>query len=210
MRIGGWIVAGWAVTAWAMLISGGSIGLFAAACVLVQAVIEARTLARHVALLAGTIVFVGAASGAAYFLGSPPAIIAAAAARLIAVVLVAPLAGEHASSFWLCRILQKAHLPRHFMLAMISSFSVFPVLIENLTTLIYHHRRLRGSRRVGLAALTATMVMTLDRVQDMEIADNSFDIRALLARAPGLPIAPRELIYAAQLVIMAIGAAKVV
>jgi len=202
MRIGGWIAATWAVAAWSFLIAAGTPGRVAATCVLVQGVIQFRTVARYASLALATVLFVAATTTIIFFLGSSIADVLDAAARLLAIMFVVPLVSEYAGGFWLCRVLVRLQLPRPVTLAAFSSLSVSPMLLENVTTLRYHHTRLQRRRRLGMNSLAATLVMALDRVRDLEVVDHSFDVVGLMRKSSNTRMRRSELFYLAQLAVM--------
>lgn len=113
---------------------------------------------------------------------------------------VAPLAGEYADGFWLCRALAHARVPRAAVLVIASSFAVLPMLLGDMMSFAYHHARFSGRKRMASSMLAGVVVMTLDRVEEFELADDAFDMTGLFARSPGRTIARDEYVYAAHVV----------
>jgi hypothetical protein len=192
----GLVTAVWALAMWGMLLNA-STALIAAVCVLTAMALKPQVIRRHAALLIGTAAFGAAVFAASVTFGVAPRESYESVLKLLAVVAVVPLASDFVDGFWICRMLTRARVSRRLTLALSSSFSALPVLVEDLQSLVYQRRIVRA--RSGISALVATFVMALDRVQELEIVDHSFDPTALFESAPAPRFLPGELFYAANL-----------
>ncbi|HEY0156164.1 MAG TPA: hypothetical protein VGF28_02625 [Thermoanaerobaculia bacterium] len=195
----GSVAALWAALAWVLLTSD-TYAPVVIVSVLVAAATRPRTLRRHTALIGGTLAFAIVIAVVGFLLRVPPVEIGEGVLRLTSVVLVVPLAAEFVDVFWLCRVLTRVRVPERITLAIASSFAVLPVLIEDMTSLIYHRRIMHA--RAGLSTLVATFVMTLDRVEELEIVETSYDMTGLFARAKPHAITPYELLYVLHIAAM--------
>lgn len=188
----GTVAALWAVMVWCLL-AVEAYAPIAVVSILVAATLKLPLLRQYKALLVGTAAFGLAIGMAGLFLRVEPAEIADGVLRLFALVAVVPLASEYVDVFWMCRVLSRMGMPQRITLAVASSFAVLPVLIEDVTSLIYHRRMLRPQG--GVSALVATFVMTLDRVEELEIVEYSFGMTGFFARAKPRPVSAGELLY---------------
>lgn len=200
MRIGGWIAAGWVAIAWTMLAVGGRAGTFAVASVLIAAFMRPKVVRQQLPILATAGVVCLATVFLSLLGGASPAEALDSALRLFCLVAAAPLAGEYADGFWLCRTMAQARVPRSVVLLIASSFAVLPVLLGDVRNFAYHHRRFSGRKRLSSSMLPGVVVITLDRVEELELADDAFDMADLFERSPQRRIAPFEFIYAVHLV----------
>jgi hypothetical protein len=188
----GTVAALWAAMIWGLL-AFDAYAPVAVVSILSAATIKLRILSRHKALLLGTAAFGLAISVAGLLLRVPATEVADGVLRLLALVAVVPLASEYVDVFWICRVLSRLGAPHRITLAIASSFAALPVLIEDMTSLIYHRRMLHPQS--GVSALVATFVMTLDRVEELEVVEYSFDMTSLFTRAEPPPITRGELLY---------------
>lgn len=199
MTIGGRIAACWAVVAWTMLALGGRTGMFAAASVLIAAAMRPQVVRRNLPIMGSTAVFCLAIFFLSLLAGVPLAEAIDSALRLFCLVAVAPLAGGYADAFWFCRALARARVPRSVVLVLASTFAVLPMLIGDIKNFVYHHGQFSGTKRMASSMLAGVVVMTLDRVEELELADDAFDMTGLFTNSSGRMMAPYEFLYAVHI-----------
>jgi hypothetical protein len=209
MTLGGLLPAIWLSFIWAALILQGPASRLALILVLITCVLQPLAIWRVRLFWIGTTALLAVAYCAASLFMGPAKVPLLPYLSVLGIVVAPAAVSGYIDGFWVCAWMARCRCPRGIILALSGALSATPVVVQDTRVLAYQSRRMgMHGFRMYLGLLVASASSLLDRVVDIEIAYEMFDLFSVYHRWEGRRVHPTEWLFALQIALLGLAAVK--